>query len=313
MATDILNMRLAQIGLWFFPAIGKSGERIPGPWEKKTGSQIIHEELSGWISAILEKRAERCFGKYGHQMLVEQHPVSGRLQVCLVVDYPAKVGIVFCDILELIGKEDRRLEAFVLAALRTLTWAKPCYTYEDERERVLDWLEQEINDEQGQEVEKELQERIKWLNEGIPKRYRSVLRNGKKAEFPRTPKAPPENSWLHGWWSWSKEVQKRSADWKAPVSYELEFRDFDSENVDPNYLMPILWSPTDPIMDAFDEMMQNEFCNYGRSAAAYCLSSAEDLKEILFTLERLGEIYDLHVKACGLDRPPEKEKEKKDG
>jgi hypothetical protein len=259
-------------------------------------------ELEAWIQGMCEEIRSASFGKSGPLIEIGKSISS---QSCgLIVMYPIDCNAIFCDVLPVIGRADPRLEAVVVSALQTLTWVKPTYTYDDQIERCQDLYEQDLYEvEAGSEDEKYFQERLKWLQEGIPQKYRFLFRGRDKPVFPETPPPPREDSWLYGWRLWAEEVRKISTRWSRPIREEAPAGDYCDENFDPGYLIPLLWSTSDPLVEAFDEEAQGYYENSLGSKSVFPLKSARQVSEVLTDLQDLGECYQLHLKASSLERP----------
>ncbi|TAK06511.1 MAG: hypothetical protein EPO39_08660 [Candidatus Manganitrophaceae bacterium] len=261
-------------------------------------------ELEAWIQGMCDEIRSESFGKSGPLIEIGKSISS---QSCgLIVMYPIDCNAIFCNVLPAIGRADPRLEAVVVAALQILTWVKPAYTYDDQIERCLDLYEQDLHEvEAGSEDKKYFQERLKWLQEGIPQKYRFLFRGRDKPVFPETPPPPPKDSWLYGWRLWAEEVHKISAKWTRPIREEAPAGDYYDDNFHPELLTPLLWSTSDPLVEAFDQEAQGYYENSLGSKSVFPLKSARQVSEVLTDLRYLGECYRLHLKASSLERPLE--------
>ncbi|MFY9269011.1 MAG: hypothetical protein WAO55_04595 [Candidatus Manganitrophaceae bacterium] len=264
-------------------------------------------EFEAWIQGMCDEIRSESFGKSGPLIEIGRSVSS---QSCgLIITYPIECNAIFCDVLPAIWQADPRLEAVVVAALQTLTWVKPYYTYDDLIERCQDLYEQDLHEvEAGSEDEKYFQERLKWLQEGIPQKYRFLFIKEGKPVFPEFPPPPPEGSWLYGWRLWAEEVHEISSRWSRPIREEAPAGDYYDDNFHPELLTPLVWSTSDPLVEAFDQEAQGYYENCLGSKAVFPLKSGRQVSEVLMDLKYLGECYRLHLKGSSLNRPLEAER-----
>lgn len=303
-STGLPNSLLARAGLWISRALSKTRCGKPGPWGAQTRPDRIQVELAGWIKGMFDEICSASFGNCGHEIGIGKLESSGSLHCGMMIDHPIDCNAIFCDVLPQIGKADLRLEAVVVAALQTLTWVKPYYTYDDQIESCLDLYEQDRYEmEKGSEDEKYFQERLQWLQNGIPQKYRFLFRGKDKPVFPELPPPPPDDSWLYRWHLWAEEVREISTRWTRPIREEAPAGDYYDDNFYPELLTPLLWSTSDPLVEAFDQEAQGYYENCLGSKSVFPLKSVQQVSEVLTDLKQLGECYRLHLKACSLARP----------
>ncbi|NKE70223.1 hypothetical protein [Candidatus Manganitrophus noduliformans] len=276
---------------------------MPGPWTDSMRPDRIQVELEAWLTGLCHDIRSECFGESGHR--VETGKSISSRSCALIVTHPIECNALFCDVLPEIGRADKRLVEAVVAALQTLAWVKSYYTYDDQIERCQDLYEEYLHEaEKGSEDERYFQERLMWLQNGIPSAYRFLFRGKDKPVFPEFPPPSPEDSWLYGWRLWAEEVCQISAKWTRPIREEAESADRYDENFYPEYLTPILWSTSDLLVEAFEQEVQGLYENCLGSKSVFPIKSAQQVSEVLADLRNLGECFRLHLKACSLERPP---------
>lgn len=299
--TGISNSMLSRIGLWICEAV--RCQEIPGPWPAESDPGRIQAELAGWIQTMLSEIASSVLGESGHLLTLEKlRKMSDGNGLFVSLQHPIQVDVLFCDFLPELGRECRELEAVVIAALQTLCWVHPAYTYDDVVEQGQDWLEEELlNIEPGSDGEEDLKKRLAWLREGIPKEYRRLLRREGKPTFPPFSAVPPESSWSHPWWRWAKGVYEVSQCWEKPIPYYSPW-DYLDDLLPPEYLTPILWSSSDPATDFFSDMMECKYQNFSQCISVFPVNRGPEVKESLQAMKMFGEWYRFFIAASRITR-----------
>lgn len=305
--TDISNASLAEAAL-LFSAVAEKGKKLPGPWPQRCRPEVIKADLAKWIERFLGRIKTKHLKKWKFGLEFKKYDSAEAGECSLVLEYPLNCAAIFCDSLITLREEDRSLEEAVLAALRILNWVRPYFDYDDAIEQYIDWADGWLADPPENEENKEVIEKIKWMQTSIPARYRFLFRSRKKRKppIPKLPPAPPKRSWRYSWWSWAAAVMKAGSGWKRPVPYNLHDGGYYCDLIDPGYFYPLLWSPGDPICDHVDEIINNEFANGGEAIQDFCFRNKSELRRALEGIRVIGEAFDLHMQASTLSRPRKK-------
>lgn len=305
--TEISYASLAAAAL-LFSSVGEKKKKLPGPWPRKCRPEVIKADLARWTGRFIDQIKTNEVKKWGFQVELKKYDGTEAGEFALVLEYPLDCAVIFCDSLVALAKEDPALEKAVIAGLHALNWIRPYFDYDDAIEQYIDWAGGWLEEPLQSEENKDVVEKIHWMQSAIPERYRFLFRNRKKGKpaFPQLPPAPPRRSWRYPWWLWAAAVKKVSSGWRRPVPYALHEGNYYSDHIDPGYFYPILWSDSDPIAEHVEEMINNEWANGGEAIQDFCFKNRRELRKALEDIRVLGEAFDLHMKAANLPRPKRK-------